>query len=123
MSLVFDLSTLSETQRKLYDKLSTYKGLKLNISNIDAPRAILQSLAKNGCIFIGSKGGIMVFTSQEDVDKNHPVNLEKQKAESVDRFLKFKEVQEMLTTIAQEYGINTLENALRSLVEGSINEK
>lgn len=120
--LIFSLSSLSETQQALYRKLLPYRGVggvRINptmIEELQTSQKELNALVKANTIFIGRSGGLMVFTSQEDVDKAHPVNQDQRKQESVDRFLRFKEVQEMLIDIAEAHGVDTLHRALVSLI-------
>ncbi|MFQ3396441.1 hypothetical protein P9477_23605 [Enterobacter mori] len=118
--LVFDLSPLSEKEKALYQKLLAHKGRKINVSMLQEDNAVIQSLAKHNAIFIGSKGGVMVFTSQRDLDLHHPSIVDANKAqlreEGVDRHLRFKEVQEMLIDLAQKHGVDKLAAALERMI-------
>ena len=121
--LVFSLSSLSDDQLSLYRKLEHFKGIggiTINdkfATSIGSTVEEIRSLTSFNVIYIGSKGGFMVFKDQNDVNTNHPVNKDKQKADSVERFLKFKEVQDVLISIAQDYGVDKLDGVLRSLME------
>ncbi|HEG2205544.1 TPA: hypothetical protein SCS57_002029 [Enterobacter cloacae] len=120
MSLVLDLSNLSDKEKALHEKLVAHIGRKINVSMLQEDNAVIQSLANKNAIFIGSKGGVMVFTSQRDLDLHHPsivnANKEQLREEGVERHLRFKEVQEVLIDLAQKHGVDRLAAGLERMI-------
>ncbi|EJY3122519.1 hypothetical protein OGA32_000101 [Salmonella enterica] len=98
------IDSLSPEAKELFYKLKPMKGEKVNASSF--PVEQIKEIEKASLIYVGRYGGLMIFTDEYEIETQHPAWVEERKKKEVARFLRYKEVQDVILEIVDQIGLD-----------------